>query len=73
MKPRHVEGARVNARYMLLGWGVRKGSSFDTLKKTHITEILKDADRERFLTNEKDPIKRARALFERTQNRAKSD
>lgn len=73
MKPRHVESARVNARYTLIGWGVRKGSSFDTLKKTHIEKVLKDANRERFLTNEKDPIKRARAYFERTQNRAKSD
>lgn len=70
MKPKHVAGARLDARMTLQNLGIAIGSDFHTLSSTHVEALLAEADRVRYRKPPQANGSRARYFHDLLQRRA---
>lgn len=71
MKPRHVEGARTNAREMLASAKIDVGQDFHTLASWQVDSLLQEADRVKYRKPRTANGSRARYFHDLLQRRAR--
>lgn len=71
MKPKHVEGARLNARAILKNLNIAIGQDFHTLSSSQVSEILIEADRVKYQRPKNANGSRARYFHDRVKRQAR--